>query len=244
MKTIISTVVALLALAGPLKATLWTTPEYREVSLSSGVNTTLNLPQFDTGLGTLVGVNIEYGISFSGITVTLNNLGSSPVTGTATFTAQFQTFTSTANWGNIPTSLHGMVIGGTDYGAIGDRAGVFDFSSSQYYSSISPYSSVSWVPGTITRTVSDTVSSSLSGYQGTGNFSATLNETDVEGATLGGSGNTFTGNTTTSLFFGTVSYNYISAVPEPGTWISGSMLLIFVGGTVGRSYWRRVKAKA
>ena len=160
MKTIISTVVALLALAGPLKATLWTTPEYREVSLSSGVNTTLNLPQFDTGLGTLVGVNIEYGISFSGITVTLNNLGSSPVTGTATFTAQFQTFTSTANWGNIPTSLHGMVIGGTDYGAIGDRAGVFDFSSSQYYSSISPYSSVSWVPGTITRTVSDTVSSS------------------------------------------------------------------------------------
>ena len=84
----------------------------------------------------------------------------------------------------------------------------------------------------------------LTGYIGTGNFSTTVNDSIITYATVTGTGTTYDVTNPTGLFYGTVSYNYISAVPEPGTWISGSMLLIFVGGTFGRTYWRRVIAKA
>ena len=53
-------------------------------------------------------------------------------------------------------------------------------------------------------------------------------------------------NNINSLTFATMEGSfsfYYDVVPEPGTWISASMLLIFVGGTIGRSYWRRVTSK-
>lgn len=233
MKTIISTVVALLALAGPLKATLWTTPVSSSVTLNSSTFSTLNLAKFDTSLGTLVSVNLQYGISFSGTSVTLNNTSGGSVDGAAHLITGFTRLNpGTFNFGNIPAYLDGS----TDT--------KFDLDVSQAYIGIPSGSSVTWTPGVISANVSDNITSSLTGYQGAGTFSASLKETFYETASFSGGGNSFTGILPNGLFFGSVSYEYISAVPEPGTWISGSMLLIFVGGTVGRSYWRRVKAKA
>ena len=216
-----------LALIQSLQATIWTTPVTSSVSLPSGPSATVTLPQFDTSLGTLVSVQILYGISFTGIQVTLNNLSGTSVTGSGQFTAiNYLGLTSSASLGSYIPS-HPLNI-----------------SSSSTTYTISATSSQSWIPGTLVSEVSDDLTTSLSGYQGSGNFTGSLGEIYYEGATIGGSGNNFTGNTPTSLFYGTVSYEYISAVPEPSTWISASMLLVFVGGTAGRSYWRQAKAKA
>jgi len=48
--------------------------------------------------------------------------------------------------------------------------------------------------------------------------------------------------TSTTLVYGDLLVSY-DVVPEPSTWISASMLLFFLGGTAGRSYWRQAKAK-
>jgi len=227
MKTIISTVVALLALAGPLKATLWTTPQNVSVSLADSVDATLNFSQFDSTLGTLVGVSLSYSTSFTGASVNMHNTSGSSISGTAKLLITMNSdLASTADLGTIFWNLNKTW-------------------SATY--TIPSGSSQLWDPGVETVTKSATLTSAnadITTYIGTGNFSTTINDSISSYSTITGSGTSYEAVNPTGLFFGTVSYNYISAVPEPGTWISGSMLLIFVVGTVGRSYWRRVIAKA
>ncbi len=151
MKTKISTVAVLLALAGPLQATLWTTPQTVSVSLTDSTDATLDFSQFDSTLGTLVGVSISYSRSFTGTTVNMhNNQGSGNITGTGKLSIANNSVTSSADMGPL------------DPGTIGYSK---NFSSSTY--TIGAGLSQLWNPGVLVKTVSGTLTSAnadLTGY--------------------------------------------------------------------------------
>jgi len=76
-----------------------------------------------------------------------------------------------------------------------------------------------WQPGLLTAGDSGNISSSVWGsYEGTGQFSITINSTFVTSATFEGGNAYFEGNTPTGEFYAEVVYEYEYVdVPEPGT---------------------------
>jgi hypothetical protein len=216
MKKSLLTCAAGLAVAGSLRADLTESFGPTSIPLASGVATTLNLPQFNANLGTLLGVTVEYGVSFSGISVILTNVDPSAQTGDASFSATGVSIGSAANLGNIPSDLQNVSIRAFDIYA--ESGGQTLAASGGGYI---------WAPGTEDAHDSATLtsSSSFGGFEGTGNFSATIVENFSEGIAIGGSGNEGEINTPTSIFYGLVSYDYMP-VPEPANLLGVGLLLV------------------
>lgn len=229
MKKSLLTLAAGLAVAGSLRADLTESFGPTGTPLASGVGTTLGLPQFNPNLGTLLGVTVEYGVSFSGISVILTNIDPSAQTGNASFSATGVSISSAANLGNIPSDLQDISIRAFD---------IYDESGDQTLAASG--GGYTWAPGTEDAHDSATLtsSSSFGGYEGTGSFSATLIENFSEGATIGGSGNEGEINTPTSTFYGSVSYDYMP-VPEPVN-LTGFGLAVVGSGWL----WRQRRQRA
>jgi len=224
MKKCLFTCAAGLAVAGSLRADLTESFGLTSTPLASGVATTLDLPQFNPNLGTLLGVTVEYGVSFSGISVILTNIDATAQTGEASFSATGVSLASTANLGNLPSDLQSLAIRAFD---IYDESGVQTLAASG--------GGYTWAPGTEDAHDLAILNSSASfgGYAGTGTFGATLIENFSEDVAIGGSGNEGEINTPASTFYGSVSYDYMP-VPEPVN-LAGFGLLL--GGS--RWLWRQ-----
>jgi hypothetical protein len=215
---------ACLTVAGSLRADLTESFGPTGTPLTSGVETTLDLPQFNPNLGTLLGVTVEYGVSFSGISVILTNLDPTVQTGNASFSATGVSISSAASLGNIPSDLQSILIRAFD---------IYDESGGQTLAA--NHGGYTWAPGTEDAHDSALLTSNanLGGYEGTGTFGTTILENFSEGATIGGSGNEGEINTPNSTFYGSVSYDYMP-VPEPAN-LAGFGLVV-VGS---RWLWRQ-----
>ena len=216
MKKTLMTGAVVLIVADPLWADLTESFGPTGTPLASGVQTALNLPQFNSDLGTLLGVTVEYGISFSGISVILTNIDSSAETGNASFSATGVRISSSANLGNIPNDLQNLAIRAFDiYAESGDQ--LLAATNGGY----------TWAPAS--QDAHDiallNASSNLGGFIGTGNFGTTIVENFSEGVDIGGSGNEGEINTPLATFYGSVTYDYMP-VPEPRNLAGYGFLLV------------------
>jgi hypothetical protein len=236
MKIKLWTITALLAVAGPLQATLLTanfsassvlTPFHKIPQGDSTPFTMLELPQFNANLGTLEEVEITLGVSFSGGTLMLENFGSSAQTGSAAFTANGIYLAASANLGNIATDFLNHA---------------FDVSATSGSRNLSPLgasadgSTSAWNMGTLGAEDSASITSNLGGYLGTGASSFDVSLAEAFGTTcaISGSGNYARLLTPTATFWGNVTYVYSDPVPD-----NASTALLLVGALIGLAAWRR-----
>ena len=234
-----------------VKATLYT--QTFSVPLYSGVNATLNFAKFDTSSGYILNsVQLELGLLVTGANVQVDNDGGSTASGSTSVTVTKSSFSFTGG----STALSGIgtltAVGNTFSGLVssstinlgitsGDTVGVFNNTGAGDYSSWNAPDLILDTGDNGDGTYSPITMNNKSSYQasGGGTITTTLNAVIGSGTSFSGGSVYYQGNTPSATFYGTLIYD---VVPEPGTWISASMLLVFVGGSVGRSYWCRAKA--
>ncbi len=175
-------------------------------------NSNLLFHKFDTSLGTLVSVTLDFSSSLQTV-LTVTNSSSSASSGTAQTELQV-TIQDASNGLNAPQ---------------------MDVLSNAYSYSLDPNENVQ--SGTLTKTGSshDVYSSSiiLAEFSGTGNISLPVG-TFTQTLLANTGGNTAAAQTTSASATGTVTYTYIP-VPEPSTALLGLCGLGMVAGFKRRS---------
>jgi hypothetical protein len=195
---------------------------------------TLTLSQFDSSLGTLTSVTIEFYVDKTGGLAQADN--DSDAEGSISFTqsvsAIFKTddvSLVTTDLTAVDTSLSADSISGelTLEATTGDSTDSFDKTDDVDY--------VEWDPTDASDSSSGTINegaweSGDTGYVGTGNFSITVSGT--QSTSTNGLGGVQSAQVVSSVSgYATVTYEYTVAVPEPSTFaaIFGIAALGFVG---------------
>ena len=223
MKKNLLIIAALLLAAGTLQADIVT---YTNTSaMANDADTTIGLSKFDTALGTLTGIYIEYETLVSGVSVAVDNDSAVEQTGTARvqnlvnhFSVENSVLTpglgSAVNLGELQISAsQAFLLQAT--GA--DPLGFTPTGGSDY---------AIWTPGTISAISGGDLSSLIfAQYQGAGSFNATIHSIFSTTATFNGTQGYFEGNTPSGAFAGKVIYTY-SPIPEPAT---ASMMALVAG---------------
>jgi hypothetical protein len=142
------------------------------------------------------------------------------VQGKATFNILPNSFTSTADLGGADSS-------GSDFTTL--------YSSGTL--NVPANGNKQWGP--VTKTDGQDYSTSSSGYVGSGTINTTFDTDLAGGTTLVGDNYSSVYSVGDVTFRKIVTYDYLSSVPEPGTWISGALLLGVVGIGAGRSLRRK-----
>ena len=217
-------IVALLAVACvcSLASALTYTDTVDWTELPDGTTVNLQLDKFDTTLGTLTGVTIEYYVRSTGAEVELDNDAAQAQVGTAKYvnTVVFSSAASTLDagfttWGGSDFSTNesqNFNLGGTT----GDTVGTFDAQPGNADYAI-------WTPGVITEGGVREINSLVwSQYEGTGTYTVSFTSDMLTGATFSGSLGQFNGSSPAAEAFAKVTYTY---VPEPAT-----MALLGLGG--------------
>ena len=186
------------------------------VTLPVDTDTTLYLSKFDTAMGTLTGVWVQVELRLSNSSVELDNDAAGAQNGTAYVinTASSLTssvslvkvgFSDTINNGDLTlNATHVFNLAGTTGDPIGFTATLLgDYAH--------------WQPSTLTSGDSGNIDGAVwSGYEGTGDFTITVNTTYLTSATFVGNDGYFQGNTPNGELYGKVVYTY-DPVPEPAT---------------------------
>jgi hypothetical protein len=191
--------------------------------LPNDTNTTLNLPKFNISGATLTNVWLKLEIRLSGAVVELDNDATVDQGGTAQVLSTVNTLGSSATLLKTDfTSFTGTNLGINQTAnfplaiTTGDPLGVFNAQPGN-----GDYAK--WDPGTLARTDSGDIAGSVwGGYEGTGNFTVTVNNSYLAGATFEGADGYFQGSTPSGEFYGKVTYTY---TPEPAT-----LSLLALGG--------------
>jgi hypothetical protein len=186
--------------------------------LPVNTNTTLSLSKFDTTLGTLTNVWVQIELRLSGTSVELDNDAIEAQNGTSYVINAASSLTSSVslmkvgffdsiNNGDltiIATQI--FPLAGTTTDPVGFTATLLD----DY---------AHWLPDTLTSGDSGDIADIVwGGYQGTGNFTITVNSLYLTSATFEGSDGYFKGNTPNGELYGKVIYTYNPVpVPEPAT---------------------------
>jgi hypothetical protein len=185
-------------------------------SLPVSTDVTLNLPKFDTALGTLTNVWVQLELRLTGASVELDNDGDLATTGTgyvvntASLTSSVSllkavTFDTINNGDLTINASNAYSLGATT----GDAIGVFNATGLGDYAH--------WQPGTLLSGDSGDIADFVwAGYKGTGNFTITVNSLFLTSATFAGGGGSFHGNSPEGELCGRVVYTY-QPVPEPTT---------------------------
>ena len=192
--------------------------------LVNDTNSTLTLSKFDTSLGTLTNVWVQVEVRLTNARVELDNDAATAQNGTGRVwnTANSLTSTVTLLKTDFDSINKGdLAINTTQVFALdattGDDTDVFNATGLGDYAD--------WQPGTLTAGDSGDIASAVwAAYQGTGNFTITVNSTFLTTATFLGSYGYFEGNTPTGALYGKVIYTY-DAAPEPA-----SLSLLALGG--------------
>jgi len=213
MKKLFSILVTLLIATGSLQATM--VAFTNTVAMGSLEDATVSLSKFDSGLGTLTGIHIEFTTALYGTDYQFDNdiEGGRSKTVTVTLTSDTTGYFSTG----VRLTGTGIYADGRDllisaFGSLtlapndGDTVGQFDIGGADYGQ---------WVPGTLSATTGGDVDSSVfMDYIGSGNFTATVNsEILAQITTLTGIESGPNNNLPSGTFSATVVYTYV--VPEP-----------------------------
>ena len=205
-------IVLLLVVAGSLQADII---KYSDsVVMQNDVDATVNLPQFDSSLGTLTGVYLKYSTGISGVVVEMDNDDTIAANGTARATVTLSIFTSSLNlWGQIElgdlqvTESQLFELGATTGGDDDPINEVNNTGNSDY---------AIWAPEILEGIgEANIVAFAMDQYIGAGTVDLTINAIFVTSATMDGSNSKFNGSTPSGEFSGDVIYTYDAVVPEP-----------------------------
>lgn len=216
-------IIVLLSVAGSLQAASITNTA--TVEMVSEIDATVSLAKFDSRLGTLTGIYIEFKTALYGTDYQFDNdalravypvsidLSSDPVGYFSTDVSLAGTGINTDGSGLLIYAFQSLTLQKND----GDEVGVFNVGGTDYGR---------WTPGTLTATTGGNVDSgAFADYIGTGNFTSMVNSiitigytdyTDVQVEKVFPAG----------TFSATVVYDY-AAIPEPA-----AIGLITLGGII------------
>jgi len=226
MKTKSAMLVSLFAVAGSLHAGV--IAYTNSTAMNSGEEATFNLTKFDSNLGTLTGVYLEYAVQLSGANVQLDNDSALPQSGTA---AVLNTVS------NLTTSVGTTGTGINRFALYIDASKIFNLAATTNdvigeFNATEAGDYATWSPGILTVSSGGDVSDTdWADYIGTGQFSSTILDSFYTSASFNGSDGYFQGNTPNGLFTGTVTYTY--AIPEPA---SAALIAVVL---VGAAWIRR-----
>jgi len=213
-------------LVGVVQAT--TITDWSSATLLNDTDVTLYLDKIDLDpLCSLTNVYVEVEVRLDNARVQLDNDENAAQEGTARVLNTANSLTSSVSLLKndlIDTINNGdMTINATQVYTLsattGDTVGQFDATLDTDYAD--------WTPGLLTAGDSGNIYSGVwNQYEGTGQFSITINSTYLTSATFEGSNGYFEGNTPSGEFYAKVVYDY-SCVPEP------SILTGLVAGLFG-----------
>ncbi|HPR83731.1 MAG TPA: choice-of-anchor E domain-containing protein [Pontiellaceae bacterium] len=223
---------ALVLAAGLLQAA--TVTYTNSAVMNNDVNTVINLTKFDSSLGTLTAVYVQYVVSIAGANVQMDNDSALAQNGTArvqNLVNSFSSGASTLSTDYTTLSKGDFQINASQVfrlsGTSGDTVGQFNITGNSDYAN--------WTPGTLQAIgASDINSLVFSQYTGSGTYAVSINPTFTTTATFDGSDGYFQGNTPSGLFAGAVTYTY-SPIPEPAT-ASMSALVILAAAWIRRRF--------
>lgn len=225
-------IAALLLVASSTQAATIT---YTNASImANDADTTIGLSKFNTALGTLTGVYLEYNTLVSGVSVAVDNDSSTAQTGTARIQNLVSHF-SVANSVLNPAFGQAVQLGDLQISQSqafllqptgADPVGFTATGGSDY---------AIWTPGTLAGVSGGDLNSLIfSQYQGAGSFNATIHSIFSTTATFNGTDGYFQGNTPNGAFTGKVIYTY-SPIPEPAS-ASMAILVLIAGFWVRRRF--------
>jgi hypothetical protein len=167
---------------------------------------------FDSSLGTLTGIYLEYITQLAGANVQLDNDSALAQQGTAAVLNNATALSISTRITGTGISRFALYIDAQrifDLGATsGDALGVFNVTAGSDYAN--------WSPGTQSASSGGYVDSSVfSDYIGLGTFTGTVRSSFFTSASFSGSEGYFMGNTPSGAFDGKVIYTY--TIPEPAT---------------------------
>lgn len=182
------------------------------VTMNHNQIATVNLPQFNSSLGTLTGVYLTFITQLAGANVQLDNDSAAAQNGTAAVLNTVASFSTSTRIDGSGINRFALYIDASQVFSLGatsgDNLGEFNVTASSDYAS--------WSPGTLSATSAGTVNSSVfADYIGTGTFNGTVLSTFYTSASFDGSDGYFQGNTPNGMFTGEVLYTY--SIPEPAT---------------------------
>lgn len=226
MKKIFSILILLLIAVGTLQAAVITNTA--TVAMNSLEDATVSLSKFDTSLGTLTGIYIEFTTVLYGTDYQFDNdiEGGRSKTVTITLTSDPTGYFSTGvRLTGSGINSDGSALFISAFGSLtlapndGDAIGLFNIGGADYGQ---------WAPGTLSSTTGGDVDSSVfTDYIGTGSFNSTINSEIIAAIStytdiMPGPDN----NLPSGTFSATVIYNY-TAIPEPA-----AIGLISLGGII------------
>lgn len=233
MKKTVLKITALLLAAGSLQAA--TITNTFTVTMGTDQDVTAALAKFDSNLGTLNGIYLEYVTQISGAYVQIDNdagysqtaraIASSAVNGFSTSVRRDGTGIADDDGRLALYKSKQFTLGATS----GDTIGAFNVTSFSDYTN--------WNSGIVKSTIGGYVDSSVfSDYivNGNGSFDNYINSTIIASASVG-STTYYTGNSPTGVFTGKVIYDYTAAIPEPAS-ASMAVLVLIAGFWVRRRF--------
>lgn len=205
-------------------------------TIVNGGTTTLNLPYFDSSLGTLTGVYFSTAVSLANIEVELDNDANKANTGWG-----FVSNTASAFSGGAVQSSLAPFVSASDFSII-QQSGVYQLSSTtgdaiNVFNATNSTDYAKWVPAAA-FTAGDggnIAAGDIDLFKGTGNFAISLNTTFLTAGLFSGGDGYFRGSTADATFSGSVVYTY-NAIPEPSTYA-----MILGACTLGLVGWRRFR---
>ncbi len=220
MKKLIIIALAIFATASVQADTVGYT---NSTSLTSGQSDNFTLSKFDTALGDLTGVYIEYWTEFLNVRVQLDNDSDAiQENQTASFNCAITNFTSSASMfdgsSDAISIANLQIIENQSYtlqANDGDTNTAFNVGGTDY---------ADWDPGTLNNSGDGNISSFVfSDYEGTGNYTVTLDTVIIAGGSV--SDGFMEAQSGSGSFNGRVIYTY-TPIPEPAT---ASMMMLVAG---------------
>jgi hypothetical protein len=202
-----------------------------KVTLTSGVQTALNLQQFDSssfGGATLTGVSIVYHYSVADFTTTYYNNSAASIN----VAQQFEAFVSSLKGGTtaVTNSLASINLAPTSI-----TVGSVNYADS---TSLAPEASTIFSYSSMDRSAAGSVLNMYNSlYQGSGMVSTYLTALDALTTKVWGAENSGKFSVGENTAYAAITYTY-TPVPEPSTYA------LFLGvGTLGLIGWRRFRRK-
>jgi hypothetical protein len=201
-----------LAAVGSLQA--GTVTNTASTSMGTEQDVTISLAKFDTSLGTLTGIYIEYVTHISGAYVQIDNDASFSQNARAIAQSSVNSFSSAVRLDgtNIETDDSRLNLYKSKLFTLGATSG--DTVGSFNATGLSDYTN--WNSGTVSATISGYVDSGVfADYIGSGSFDSYINSTILSTASVG-SDTYYMGNSPSGVFSAKVIYEY-TPIPEPAT---------------------------